>query len=137
MLLPKDRFGLVSYDTDARIELAPQKMTGANKAKALRIIKALTHRSMTNISAAIGLATQEMNAIEEPNAVRSIFLLTDGHPNQGVSDTAGLVEITKNSISNTHFEADLDIGAEKKTHRFSFFRGAQNKAGPGTDKVPM
>mmetsp|Transcript_23947 Transcript_23947/g.44025 ORF Transcript_23947/g.44025 Transcript_23947/m.44025 type:complete len:531 (+) Transcript_23947:131-1723(+) len=137
MLLPKDRFGLVSYDTDARIELAPQKMTGANKAKALRIIKALTHRSMTNISAAIGLATQEMNAIEEPNAVRSIFLLTDGHPNQGVSDTAGLVEITKNSISNTHFEADLDIGAEKKTHRFSFFHGAQNKAGPGTDKVPM
>jgi hypothetical protein len=103
-------------------------MTETNKAKALRTIKALTERNMTNISAAIGLATQEMNAIEEPNAVRSIFLLTDGLPNQGVTDTAGLVEITKNSISNTHFEADLEIGAEEEISRLSF---------SGTDMVPM
>lgn len=103
LLLPTDRFGLVSYETNARVEIPLQKMTSIHKDTALRKIRSLHPHGCTNISAAIGLATQEMNNADidgHPNPVRSIFLLTDGHANQGVSDKAGLVELTKNCVSS-------------------------------------
>ena len=100
MLLPKDRFGLITYDTKAVLDLEPLKMTPANRDRALRTIQRLETRGSTNISAAIGLAAQEMKAIEEPNAVRSIFLLTDGHANHGICDTEGLVKICRNCLSH-------------------------------------
>jgi hypothetical protein len=75
-------------------------MTADNKEAALVKIKSLYTRGQTNISAAIGLAAFEMQAIENPNDVQSIFLLTDGHANQGICDVAGLVDITKNCLLN-------------------------------------
>lgn len=98
VLLPQDRFGLVTYASDAIVDFTAKKMTAENKQAALVKIKSLQTRGQTNISAAIGLASFEMQAIDNPNDVRSIFLLTDGHANQGVCDVAGLVEITKNCL---------------------------------------
>lgn len=89
-LLPTDRFGLVSFADDALIEVPAQKMTAENKRAALIKISSLYTRGCTNISAAIGVAAHEMRCIEEPNEVRAIFLLTDGLPNQGLTDSAWL-----------------------------------------------
>jgi Mg-chelatase subunit ChlD len=100
VLLPQDCFGLVTYASDARVDFPAKKMTADNKETALVKIKSLHTRGQTNISAAIGLAAFEMQAIENPNDVQTIFLLTDGHANQGVCDVAGLVEITKNCLLN-------------------------------------
>jgi Mg-chelatase subunit ChlD len=107
VLLPQDRFGLVSYGSDARLEIPARHMTADNKQVALQKISALTTCDRTNISAAIGLATQEMRAIEMPNDVRSIFLLTDGLANEGISDRAGLVELTKNCLDNSDWVVDF------------------------------
>jgi hypothetical protein len=96
VLLPQDRFGLITYASDARVDFPAKQMTADHKEAALLKIKSLHTRGQTNISAAIGLAAFEMQAIENPNDVRSIFLLTDGHANQGVCDVPGLVAITKN-----------------------------------------
>ena len=107
VLLPHDRFGLVSYASDARVEIPAQLMTAKNKEDALKKITSLKTRGCTNISAAVGLATQEMRTIETPNDVRSIFLLTDGLANEGISDTAGLVELTKNCLGNCDWIFDF------------------------------
>jgi Mg-chelatase subunit ChlD len=107
VLLPQDRFGLVTYASEARVDFPAKKMTADNKEAALVKIKSLHTRGQTNISAAIGLASLEMQAIENPNDVRSIFLLTDGLANQGVCEVAGLVEITKNCLLK---------GAQNETH---------------------
>lgn len=98
ILLPRDRFGLVSFSTEAVIEIPIQNMTAGNKEAALKKIEALRPRASTNISAAIGLASQEMNAVSDPNEVRSIFLLTDGHANVGITDAPSIVEATKNCL---------------------------------------
>ena len=109
VLLPHDRFGLISYGSDARVEIPAQLMTAKNKEDALKKITSLKTRGCTNISAAVGLATQEMHTIETPNDVRSIFLLTDGLTNEGISDTAGLVELTKNCLDcNDDWIVDFD-----------------------------
>lgn len=108
VLLPRDRFGLVSFATEAVIEIPAQLMTAENKNAALEKIKSLHTRGSTNISAAIGLASQEMNMIENPNEVRSIFLLTDGHANGGITDAPGIVEATKNCLVNDISSFDTD-----------------------------
>jgi Mg-chelatase subunit ChlD len=98
VLLPQDRFGLVTYASEASVDFPAKQMSAANKEAAFKVVKSLHTRGSTNISAAIGLASLEMQMIENPNDVRSIFLLTDGHANQGVCDVTGLVEITKHCL---------------------------------------
>lgn len=98
VLMPFDRFGLISFASEAIIEIPIQAMTAANKKSALEKIRLLSTRGSTNISGAIGLAAQEMRTVENPNEVRSIFLLTDGHANEGISDVDGVVTITKNCL---------------------------------------
>jgi len=95
VLAPDDHFALITYSSNANIEIPARKMTASNKEAALKKIKSLHTIGSTNISAGIGLASQEMLAIEQPNEVRSIFLLTDGHANCGVCDANGLVELTR------------------------------------------
>ena len=100
-LLPQDRFGLVTYASDARIDLPLQRLTPQYKEKCFQTIRNLYTRGCTNISAALGLAAQEMRAVDSPNPVRSVFLLTDGHANSGIRDMEGLVRLTKNCLTQT------------------------------------
>lgn len=97
-LLPTDRFGLISFATEAIIEIPARKMTAENKKNAISKIYALHTRGCTNISAAIGLAAQEMKLIGEQNEVRTIFLLTDGLANEGITDAEGMVQLTQNCL---------------------------------------
>lgn len=94
----KDRFGLITYATCASVAFPAKLMTKANKEKALDIIKKLRTRDCTNISDAIGLACQEFRNILKPNEVQTLFLLTDGLANKGISDSYGLCELTKNCL---------------------------------------
>ena len=98
-LTPDDRFGLVSFSDDAIIEIPIRKVTTINRKLADETIQQLGTRGMTNLSAAIGLAAQEMIAVESPNEVRSILLLTDGLTNQGITSSLDIVELTKNCLS--------------------------------------
>lgn len=61
----------------------------------MAVLRSLRVKRCTNISAAIGLASQEQLRVSNPNAVRAIFLLTDGPANEGVRDQASLVKFTK------------------------------------------
>jgi len=97
-LTARDRFGLVTFGSDARIEISSKKMTKDNKDVALAKIKKLHTSGCTNMSGGIGLAAQELQSIESPSEVRTIFLLTDGLPNMGVSDQEGIVQLTKGCL---------------------------------------
>jgi Mg-chelatase subunit ChlD len=96
---PDDRFGLVSFGSQAQIELSVKKLTPENREATLIKIESLNTSGMTNMSGGIGLAAQELNAVENPHTVRSVFLLTDGHANQGVSDMNGIISLTKNCLA--------------------------------------
>lgn len=116
VLYPEDRFGLVCYSENAFIEVPVQKMNEDNKAKCVEKIKALHTRGMTNISAAVGLAYQEMQLIETPNEVQTVFLLTDGHANTGITDVDGLLEFTRNCFAHDSLKLE-STGAEEQARR--------------------
>jgi len=94
-LTSNDRFGLVSFSDDAIVELPIERLSLDHKNKALAVVKSLETRFSTNISAAIGLASQELRRVSNPNAVRTIFLLTDGLANNGIQEKSALVQFTK------------------------------------------
>ena len=100
VLQANDRFGLVVYGSHATVKVPIQAMTAQNKEQALATIRAIRTSGMTNLSGGLSLAAQEIKLIVNPNQVQSIFLLTDGHANEGITSQEGLVELTK-SIQRT------------------------------------
>eukprot|EP00565_Helicotheca_tamesis_P008941 CAMPEP_0185723920 /NCGR_PEP_ID=MMETSP1171-20130828/589_1 /TAXON_ID=374046 /ORGANISM="Helicotheca tamensis, Strain CCMP826" /LENGTH=506 /DNA_ID=CAMNT_0028391689 /DNA_START=51 /DNA_END=1571 /DNA_ORIENTATION=+ len=100
-LRPQDRFGLVTFSCEAVLEIPARKLSEVTKQAALRKIKSLRTRGSTNLSGGIGMGAREMRAVEEPNPVRSIFVLTDGHANCGIRDPKGIVELTKGCLGTS------------------------------------
>jgi hypothetical protein len=87
-----------------------KKLTKDTKEAALSKIRSLGTNGCTNMSGGIGLAAQELQAIESPHPVRAIFLLTDGLANLGISDREGIVKLTKGCLcSNVPDRADIAI----------------------------
>lgn len=99
-LRPCDRFGLVTFANDARVEIPTRKLTQQSKQAALDKVKRLHTRGCTNLSGGISLAIQDMKAVESPNEIRSVFVLTDGMANRGVSDSNGIVDLTKGCLGS-------------------------------------
>jgi hypothetical protein len=87
------------------------------------------------MSAAIALSFQELRAVSDPNQVRSIFLLTDGHANRGLTTQHDLVELTRNCWSDASIQSsDLPMqDAPSKPPRFkSFFRHGRTPSHKGS-----
>ena len=113
VLKSKDRFGLVCYSSTAKLVFPAQNMTEANKKVALDKIDTIFASGGTNLSAGLSLAAQELKSIESPNQVRSIFLLTDGHANIGISDTEGLVSLVRSFTGRTIDPPGASLGASR------------------------
>jgi Mg-chelatase subunit ChlD len=95
VLGPRDRFGLVCFNSTAQITIPAQFMNHEHKQSALIKLKAIRAEGNTNISDGISLAAQEMKSMDPPNPVRSIFLLSDGQANEGIRDKEGLVSLVQ------------------------------------------
>ncbi|CAJ1931113.1 unnamed protein product [Cylindrotheca closterium] len=109
-LSTKDRFGLITFGSRCDVVFPALLMTKENKAAALKKIKALSTNGCTNLSGGLSLAWQELLLVDNPNAVRSLFLLTDGHANEGITTTPELVEMVKsfNADSASDISAALN-----------------------------
>jgi Mg-chelatase subunit ChlD len=108
-LRSEDRFGLVTFGDDANLVIPTRKLTPANKESAASKVRSLCTRGCTNMSGGIGLAAEEINAVENPHEVRTIFLLTDGHANRGISDREGIVSLTKSCLGATENRNEVAI----------------------------
>eukprot|EP00980_Cylindrotheca_fusiformis_P029030 scaffold22701_cov123-Cylindrotheca_fusiformis.AAC.9 len=102
---PIDRFGLITFGSEASVVVPAALMTKKSKKAALRKIKALRTKGCTNLSGGLTLAWQEMMLIDSPNPVRSVFLLTDGQANEGITSTPELVNLVKSFNANPDHEA--------------------------------
>jgi len=113
-LSARDRFGLVTFGDEGKIQIPSKNLTKYNKGSAIAKIKSLTTSGCTNLSGGIGLAAQELQAIESPNEVQTIFLLTDGLANRGISDRKGIIQLTKGCFVSGKDQAPL------ATHCFGY-----------------
>jgi len=95
----QDRFGLVTFGSEVTTQIPTRKLTNDNKQFAIGKIKSLTTSGCTNLSGGIGLAAHQLLSIESPNEVQTIFILTDGLANRGISDREGIAQLAKGCLA--------------------------------------
>lgn len=81
----KDRFSVVTYDTNVYIDFGLQVMTADNKKDALHEIKNIQSGSCTNLCGGLlkGLCQIIDRPADQKNEVASVLLFTDGLANNG------------------------------------------------------
>jgi len=108
-LSPQDRFGLITFGSDTNIVFPARKLGVVDKESILAKVRRLSTCGCTNLSGGIGLAAQEMQAVELPHEVRTIFLLTDGRANVGVSSKNGIVSLAKGCLGSSKKNRPISI----------------------------
>eukprot|EP00937_MAST-01D_sp_MAST-1D-sp2_P003834 g3834.t1 len=117
-----DSFGLVSYATEARVEVPLRRLRtpGAREA-ARRAVHALRPNGITNLSGGLLEAIAELKRCvtpqesgdsgdgARPRATQSCLLLTDGIANRGLTDTAKLAEVVGSLLASGGDGGDMDV----------------------------
>ena len=84
---PADRFGLVTFDDEVRVEIAAAPMTDKHAAK--QRIAGVQPGDMTNLSAGYLRGLQEAQRAKTA-AGAAVLLISDGHANAGITDAEQL-----------------------------------------------
>lgn len=129
---PGDRFGVVAFD-DEIISVTPGLVpaTAEEMAKAVRAVRALFARGMTNIHDALATAMKWFAPADRPQYV---LFLTDGLPTVGVTDTGGIVKgVTSANRQRARLFA-FGVGYDVNTHLLDLL--AENNRGTTTYVTP-
>lgn len=105
----EDRLALVSFDDQARIELAPTEMNGPGRERVLSIVNGIETGGSTNISDGFDGARAFLGRRDSARATR-VLLLSDGEANAGVTDLRGLSEIVKGFVAQGAVVSTIGMG---------------------------
>jgi len=104
---PVDRFGLVTFDDEVRVEIPVTPMTDKNAAK--RRIAGVQSGGMTNLSAGYLRGLQEAQR-GKTAAGATVLLISDGHANAGITDADQLASVAAKSQQAGVTTATLGFG---------------------------
>ncbi len=111
-LQPTDDFSLVTFSSEA-IVLVPDGPIGARRAAALAKIKAIVAEGGTNISSGLDQGYGEARTPTiNPDAVKIVMLLSDGHANAGDSSPAGLWGRSERAFQDGIQTSSFGLGAD-------------------------
>jgi Ca-activated chloride channel family protein len=89
-LASEDRFALVSYASDVRLEWRPDHPSPTQRAHWTSTLEAIPAQGGTNMAIGIDLANQTISASRDEGRAARVVLLSDGHANEGDHSLAGL-----------------------------------------------
>ncbi len=95
-----DHFSLITFESSSVIHVDHLPTTPENKAYIMEIVKKVYVEDMTNLSAGLGNVRKVVTGSGRSEKT-ALFLLTDGHINQGITSDSMLLEILQN-ILQTH-----------------------------------
>lgn len=95
-----DNFSLITFESNSVIHIDHLLATPENKAYIMEIVRKVFVEDMTNLSAGLGNVRKVVTGTGRSEKT-ALFLLTDGHINQGVTADGQLLEILQN-ILHTH-----------------------------------
>lgn len=131
-LAPDDRFGVIAFDheiLDLTSGLVPA--SGASVSAALREVRQLTARGMTNIH---GSLVRAMEWLEPADRPQYVLFLTDGLPTAGKTATDAIVpEVTAANAAQARLFV-FGVGYDVNTHLLDLL--AENNRGSTTYVVP-
>jgi Ca-activated chloride channel family protein len=109
-LTTRDRFGLVTYESEAQLLQPLTRADGANVAHFHRVVNELETAGGTNMSAGLDLALRQLRQRERAGAGARVLLLSDGHANEGDSSADGLMARARRVTQQDDVLSALGIG---------------------------
>lgn len=109
-LVDKDCLTIISYNSDATVLANGIVLSSGTRSELHTIIDALRADGGTNMEAAI-VALRELTL-----SVDSVFILTDGHVNQGITGGSGLKTLLNRSVSAGTPVNTLGFGSDHNSH---------------------
>ena len=100
---PSDRLSLTSFGSYVRDEFEPILMGSDNKEKAISIINDLRVTGCTNLSGGYLQAINHAKVMADKKAKDCkprLLVFTDGLPNEGISDYAGLINVVESNLKH-------------------------------------
>ena len=101
-LRPSDTVSVVTYDNNARVVLAAERVGNGRSLR--RAIRSLSSGGSTNLHRGLMLGYREVRKHFDPEATNRVILLTDGIANEGVTDPEKIV-----SDSGRFNESGIDL----------------------------
>ena len=93
-LSPADELAIVTYDNDVRLNV-PLAPAGTNAAQLEHALRGIYPGGMTNLSGGWLKGLEQLRAVPGGTGPKKILLLSDGQANQGITDTAVLVQMAR------------------------------------------
>ncbi len=112
-LQPDDIMSIVLYDHEAVLLHGAEPVT--DKAGLKRKLEEIRPRGATNLSAGLDLGMSEVKVHYDKNKTNRVFLFSDGHPNEGVTDPYILERI----VSNYAQKDDVSVSTFGVGHEFN------------------
>jgi len=110
LLEPTDRFSLVQYATDASV-VVTHGAVGPNRRNILRQIDGLVASGGTNLEAGLRLGYEQASLSRgREDAVQLVIVLSDGQPNQGVTDPWMLSEMAAGAFQGGTETTTIGVG---------------------------
>lgn len=111
-LAPSDDFSLVAFSSGAEVKI-DEGPVGARRAAIQSVIDGLRADGGTNISEGMRLAYAEARAATVPqDAVRVVFLMSDGRPNGGVTSHEQLSRLALDAFQDGIQTSAFGLGAD-------------------------
>lgn len=104
---PTDNFGLVTFDHQARVEVAAGPLT--DKAAVKARIGAIAPGGSTDLSSGLLRGTQEARRASNDQGA-TLLLISDGHANTGITDHAKLAECARSAYASAVTTTTLGYG---------------------------
>jgi len=93
-LSPTDELAIVTYDDDVRLNV-PLAPVGTTAAQLEYPLRGIYPGGMTNLSGGWLKGLEQLHAVPGGTGPKKILLLSDGQANQGITDAAVLVQMTR------------------------------------------
>lgn len=111
-LQPHDRFALVSYASDVRVDVALAEADAANRAAALRAVARIGTGGGTNISGGLDAALAMVDGRRSPLRVPRLILISDGLANEGDASPQGLIARARRAAAGEFALSAIGVGED-------------------------
>lgn len=105
-----DRFSLVSYASDTRVEIPLATATPAARAGWLVALEDVVAQGGTNMASGLDLAIDSVLATQVAGRVPRVILLSDGHANQGDHSLQGLRARAQRAVAGEFVLSTVGVG---------------------------
>ncbi len=109
-LADDDRFALVSYASDVRLDWPLAPATAENRERWRRILAGIPATGATNMATGLDLANQTLVDSARAGRAARVVLLSDGHANQGDHSRSGLTRRAARAVKGEYVLSAAGVG---------------------------